>query len=366
MQLIFWHNIISPHQAPFMRCLADAGHDVLVVSKETMSIDRLRLGWSPPSLGRAKVVVNPSSAQVNEIVGDSTPETVHFIAGARGTPLGVQASTSCRRHRRRTGIITEAPDMRGVKGVARWVKYVTECQHYRGQFDFLLGMGEKGVQWFRRFGYSHDRLYPFAYVTESDVSVSTFTDRGDVVKILYAGQLIHRKGIDVLLRALALVSRCELALIGNGPELSRLKTLTKQLGLCHRVSWIGQIPAEDVSVMMMNSDLFVLSSREDGWGAVVNESLMVGTPVICSDACGAAELIRQEWLGNVFRSGCVKDLAAMLKMWVERLESETKDRDRIRAWSKCIEGASVAAYLEGILAHVYCAGSRPVAPWRNN
>jgi glycosyltransferase involved in cell wall biosynthesis len=366
MQLVFWHNIISPHQAPFMRCLADAGHDVLVVATETMSEDRLRLGWAVPSLGSARLVVNPSPSQVRDIVCDSSPDSVHFIAGARGTPLGAQVAKACRKYKRRAGIITEAPDMRGLGGVARWVKYWNERRRVGNQFDFLLAMGEKGIRWFRRFGYPSDRFFPFAYVTESVIAVDPSAGEQGMCKLLYVGQMIHRKGVDVLLRALAQVPRCELALIGSGPELSALQALAEQLGVDQRVSWMGQMHAEKIPEAITNSDVFILPSREDGWGAVVNESIMVGTPVICSDACGAAELIRQEWLGGVFRSGSVEELAALLEEWVGRVESGTGEREHIRAWSKCIEGAAVAAYVEEILEHVYLAGPRPVAPWRKD
>lgn len=347
-----------------MRCLADAGHDVLVVTTETMSEDRLRLGWTVPSLGSARVVLNPSFSQIRDIVRESLPDSTHFIAGARGTTLGVQAAKACREYKRRAGIITEAPDMRGLRGMARWVKYWIERRRAGRQFDFLLAMGEKGIRWFRRFGYPIDRLFPFAYVTETVDAVDTFAGDQGRLKLLYAGQMIHRKGVDVLLRALAQVPRCELALIGSGPEIAALQALAEQLGVGERVSWMGQMHAERIPAVIINSDVFLLPSREDGWGAVVNESLMAGTPVICSDACGAAELIRQEWLGGVFRSGSVEDLAAVMEAWVGRVASGSGERERIRKWSKCIEGAAVAAYVEEILEHVYQAGPRPVAPWR--
>ena len=364
MDLIFWHNIISPHQAPFMRELAETGHNVTVVSTEVMSKDRCELGWNAPSLGPAHVIIGPDQARVTQIVTSSEPDAIHFIAGARGTILGRQAAFACRAAKRRMGMITEAPDMRGVRGLLRWCKYLSERLTLGLRFDFILAMGEKGQRWFRLFGYPSDRIFPFAYVTEKSDHGIHKEDMGSTVRILYGGQMITRKGVDVLLRALADIKMCELSLIGNGPENEALHLLADQLGMAHRICWLGQIPATQIPARMATADFFVLPSREDGWGAVVNESLMSGTPVICSNACGAAELIRHPWLGTVFRSGDVLDLTKALRGWASKGKRQTEERDQIREWAQCIEAPAVAGYIEAIMKHIYDGGPRPEAPWR--
>ena len=52
--------------------------------------------------------------------------------------------------------------------------------------------------------------------------------------------------------------------------------------------------------VICESDCLVLPSRYDGWGAVISEALMVGTPVICSDNCGAANVVTASNVGSVF------------------------------------------------------------------
>src|SRR5437870_11248743 len=70
---------------------------------------------------------------------------------------------------------------------------------------------------------------------------------------------------------------------------------------------------------MDSADLLVLPSRYDGWGAVINEALMSGIPAICSDNCGAADLVRSSvQLGAVFRAGSAIDLARVLGTWIRR------------------------------------------------
>src|SRR5690606_11941422 len=130
-----------------------------------------------------------------------------------------------------------------------------------------------------------------------------------------------------------------------------------------RVSWEGSVSSSAARKEMGNSDLFVLPSREDGWGAVVNEALMLGTPVICSNACGASDLIQHEWLGSVFPTENVSALAREIKKWVALGALDEGRRARSRNWADCISGESAAKYLISVLKHVYRGEPRPNPPW---
>ena len=128
--------------------------------------------------------------------------------------------------------------------------------------------------------------------------------------------------------------------------------------------WRGQLSPADIPSLIVRADVLVLPSRKDGWGAVVNEALMLGTPVVCSAASGSCDLIRQEWVGTVVPAGDVTALHLAIDSWARRGRLTRAARQRIRDWSQCINSASIAKYLETILVHVYDAGPRAVAPWR--
>jgi glycosyltransferase involved in cell wall biosynthesis len=226
-------------------------------------------------------------------------------------------------------------------------------------------MGEMGVSWFRHCGYATDKIFPFSYITEGNDSKKS-SSLSKYLSFLYVGQFITRKGLDILMRAFAKTGtdRACLNLLGDGPDKSRLQNLSRTLGIADRVSWHPKRDAFGAQIETGKADVTVLPSRHDGWGAVVNESLMMGTPVICSTACGAAELIREPWLGSVFRSGHVADLARALQFWIDQGPRTQPERERIRKWAKCIQGQAVANYFIAIMEHVYSNAKRPVAPWR--
>jgi glycosyltransferase involved in cell wall biosynthesis len=365
LPIVFWQNILSPHQAPFLRSLADLGHEVTVVASEAMTGDRVTLGWKVPDLGRARVVVGPGAIETRQLIENTPPEAVHIMAGARWTPLGNMAVRECLGSKRRIGIMSEAPDPRGLLGCGRWAKYTVE-RHIKGfHYDFVLAMGEMGVRWFRRCGYPARTVFLFAYVTEptplSLANVSTGTP-----VLLYAGRFLALKGLDILLRAFTAVPSkdAQLHLLGDGPEKEQLQDYTQALGIQSRVTWLAKRDSAGVQLEMEKSDVTLLPSRKDGWGAVVNESLTAGTPVICSSACGAAELIQQPWLGTVFHAGRVDDLAKALKHWIALGPRSPAERERIRNWATCISGEAVAKYFAAILEHIYSNSARPEAPWR--
>lgn len=103
------------------------------------------------------------------------------------------------------------------------------------------------------------------------------------------------KNLETLIRAYAAYVRaCEsapwhLALVGDGPlrdELKKLATEEGVSGLCH---WPGFLPIHETARWYVHAGTFVLPSRSEPWGLVVNEAALCGAPLLISDRCGAAE-----------------------------------------------------------------------------
>jgi glycosyltransferase involved in cell wall biosynthesis len=117
-------------------------------------------------------------------------------------------------------------------------------------------------------------------------------DAGDAPVLLGAGRLIRQKGFDLLLRTLA---RCEgegrrahLVILGEGPERAALSALATSLGVS--VSLPGYVP--DPAPYYAHADLFVLSSRWEGFGHVIVEAMASGLPVIAFDCpYGPADIL---------------------------------------------------------------------------
>ncbi len=102
------------------------------------------------------------------------------------------------------------------------------------------------------------------------------------------------KNLETLIRAYAAyVRRCEsapwhLALVGDGPQRAELQSIAASEGVDQLCRWPGFLPIEETARWYVHSGAFVLASRSEPWGLVVNEAALCGAPLLISERCGAA------------------------------------------------------------------------------
>jgi glycosyltransferase involved in cell wall biosynthesis len=111
------------------------------------------------------------------------------------------------------------------------------------------------------------------------------------IDILFSGQLIRRKGLDVLISAFNSVAikneRLRLLILGSGPNRDAYESMVLE-ELKGRVVFLGHKDPNDLPGTFASADIFCLPSRHDGWGVVVNEALGSCLPIVVSDTTGAA------------------------------------------------------------------------------
>ena len=127
--------------------------------------------------------------------------------------------------------------------------------------------------------------------------------------VVTVGQFIYRKGFDVLLNAWKnLDDKYQLVIIGGGTLESEYRKIIKEYGLKH-IMLIDFIPKEQILKYLAVAEVFVLPTREDIWGLVINEALAVGTPVITTNKCIAGmELLKNNDCGYIVQVDDVKEL----------------------------------------------------------
>lgn len=138
----------------------------------------------------------------------------------------------------------------------------------------------------------------------------------ETIDILCSGQLIPRKGIDVLLEAFLILAdehpKLRLLILGDGPERGALRAKVPP-GLVDRVIFLGFLQPPEIPAVFANADIFVLPSRHDGWGVVINEALGAGLSIVATDTVGAAhDLVTPGVNGYRVAPGQVSDLVDVL------------------------------------------------------
>ena len=106
--------------------------------------------------------------------------------------------------------------------------------------------------------------------------------------VLFVGRLVARKGLDVLLRAIAGASSAvRLVVIGDGPDRVALQALASELGLDDRVQWLGRRSNTEARRWMARAVALLVPSEFEQWGLVVNEAWLAPTLVLGSVTVGA-------------------------------------------------------------------------------
>ena len=145
--------------------------------------------------------------------------------------------------------------------------------------------------------------------------------------VLAAGRLVPQKGFDLLITAWASMPAqvrrvSTLIIAGCGPEYGALEELVEKLGVRESVDLIGEI--DSLGLWFDRADLFVLSSRFEGFGFVLIEALAAGVPCVSFDCpAGPCEIIEDRVNGLLVPKGDTNLLASAL--------SEVLSNDDLRA-----------------------------------
>jgi len=147
---------------------------------------------------------------------------------------------------------------------------------------------------------------------------------GNEVTFLFCGQMIARKGVDLLVAAFSrLVDRglrARLLLVGRRADLDWALTFCSERSR-HLIEYRGFSDPKCLPELFSEANVFVLPSRYDGWGVVVNQALGAGLPLICSDAVGAAfDLVQENVNGFQVPAGSVDALAGAMEIFLRNPE----------------------------------------------
>jgi glycosyltransferase involved in cell wall biosynthesis len=135
---------------------------------------------------------------------------------------------------------------------------------------------------------------------------------GDGIVLLHVGALMQRKNQILSIRALQILKQrlgsVKLALVGEGPWEPILRQEVEKLGLEQDVIFTGCISEDGLRNYYNACDVNLFPVKDQTWGLVPFEALVVGKISVVAEGCGAAEVIAKEQIGLLIKP-CVEDLA---------------------------------------------------------
>lgn len=202
------------------------------------------------------------------------------------------------------GFISRGSEGGWVAGVARYFEKKRELELHRG-FARLLVASEYMREELRRNGFPDSQIEIHAPVSRREAPVAVPAGSGH--RIIYAGQIVRGKGVDVLLESLAHVTRpFECVILGDGSHRAYCEDLSRRLGLADRVRFAGYVPAAEVDAYYRSATLALFSSVwPEPFGLSGLEALRHGLPVVAFDVGGV-----REWLED--------GVSGLLAPWMNR------------------------------------------------
>ena len=168
-----------------------------------------------------------------------------------------------------------------------------------GWANAWISSGSYTTKYLMHYGAREEDIhfYPFSSLWERDIpETAASSEEKEALRrelgiaeekmVLTIGQFIRRKGFDVLLRAAARLDDTIGIYIVGGEPTEEYLNLCRELGL-KNVHFLGFMKKEELVKHYKAADLFVLPTREDIWGLVINEAMAYGLGVITTDRCVA-------------------------------------------------------------------------------
>lgn len=223
----------------------------------------------------------------------------------------------------------------------RWIRAAVLSGLFQGVRGLYIGSNNR--EYFVRYGVPPERLFFVPYCTDNAAlqaeaarlaperealrrSFGIADDAGPVV--LCVGKLLSRKQPDVVLEAFRRARRdrrLALLYVGEGPLEAGLRERVRRLRIPD-VYFTGFLNRSEISRAYAAADIFVLFSRRETWGIVVNEAMNFGLPLVLSDQVGSArDLVEDGSNGYVIPY----DDPAGLARSFERLAGDTTERARL-------------------------------------
>lgn len=176
-----------------------------------------------------------------------------------------------------------------------------------------LASGKMAAQYFLHYGANKDQIlyHGFTSLDKSDIiyeaisceeklAIKTELNISLKKTAITVGQFIHRKGFDVLITAWEKVNPSyNLLIVGGGEKENEYIEQIRTLKL-DNIKIVGFKKKEELVKYYKACDLFILPTREDVWGLVINEAMACGLPIITTDRCIAGlELIKDNENGFI-------------------------------------------------------------------
>lgn len=326
MKVVFFSNFMNHHQLPLcmnMQRLTD--NNFVFVATETFNPRLVSRGYENLNNKYPFILASYESSENNNTAYKIANDSDVLIIGSAPNKYALKRIKNNKivfRYEERP-IKDKNPIIKRPIRFIKWsIKYPTNKPVY------CLCASAYTYQDYASFGVLKNKCYKWGYFPEVKKyeSINTLIDSKNKNSILWTGRFLDWKHPEA---AIAVSERLKkagysftLSLIGHGELYEPLKKLIEEKKLSGYVNLLGAMSPEEVRRHMEKSEIFLFTSdRNEGWGAVLNESMNSGCAVVASNAIGSVPyLIEDGKNGLVYRDGNIDELYEKTKYLLDHPE----------------------------------------------
>ena len=336
MKVTFYSNFLTHHQVPF--CLEMQkllGDDFKFVSTMKIFQWRLDLGFkdldqeydfvvrayeSDDEYAKAKKLADESDIV---IIGSTTDDLIEDR---------LKADKITFRYRSRILLFTDG-FWKTIFNKEKWhLLYQRHLKYKNNKNLYMLCANAYGANDFSALGLYKDKMYKWGYFLETNYydidKLIEEKEKNEKIEIVWVARFIGWKHPEVAIKLAKNLKNqnynFKLKMLGAGKLEDKMKKTIKKLKLEDVVEIVGQVPSDKVKDYYEKANIFIgTSDSNEGWGAVVNESMNAGCAVIANKKMGSVPfLIKDKETGIIYST--YQELEDSVKSVIDNKELRTK------------------------------------------
>lgn len=332
MKVVFISNFLTHHQVPFcLEMQKRLGDDFKFISTVKIFDWRLKLGFKDLDNEYDFVVKAYKDAQTWKYAKKLANESDVVIIGSTTDDLieeRLRQDKLIFRYRARVfifpdGFFKTACDLDKLK-----LFYGRHLKYRKNENLYLLCANAYGPEDFRKLGLYKNKIYKWGYFLETNKydidKLIAKKEENKRIEIIWVARFISWKHPEVVIKLAQNLKKqnynFRIKMLGTGKLEEKTKKAIKKHGLEDVVQVVGQVPSDEVKNYMEKANIFIgTSDSQEGWGAVINESMNAGCAIVANRRMGSVPFLIKD-NENGFSYDKFAELESKVKMLIDNKE----------------------------------------------
>lgn len=304
MKVVFISNFLTHHQVPFcLEMQKRLGEDFKFISTVKIFEWRLKLGFKDLDSEYGFVVKAYESEETYEKAKKLALESDVVIIGSTTDDLLVERLKQDKlifRYRARIFIFPDGFTKTVFNKEKLKLFYHRHIKFRKNKNLYLLAANAYGPNDFEFLDLYKDKIYKWGYFLETNEydidKLIQKKEENEKIEMIWVARFIKWKHPEVILKLATRLKKqgynFEIKMLGTGVLEEKIKRQVKEQGLEDVVNIIGQVPSDKVKDYMEKANIFLgTSDQNEGWGAVINESMNAGCSIVANRKMGSVPFL---------------------------------------------------------------------------